>query len=158
MIYDKSYLFSSAPACVWLHPFRLIVRFLDRAVRPASVARQDGLICALDCGNGSRTPVLASFCFPNGLRKGGKRIGCVVDHPSLALTLPVIVSMGFFQEAIETQVPLNHSARWALWPHCQSAGSNAFARSSDWVGFFFVVYNHFFVEAIVICGRTFGGK
>jgi hypothetical protein len=91
MIYDKSYLFSSAQASVWLHPFRLMERFLDRAVRRASVARKDELICALDCGNGGRNPLLASFCFPNGLRNGGKSIGCVVDHLSLSLTLPVIL-------------------------------------------------------------------
>jgi hypothetical protein len=59
-------------------------------VRPASVARKDELICALDCGNGSRNPLLASFCFPNGLRNGGKSIGCVVDHLSLSFTLPVV--------------------------------------------------------------------
>jgi hypothetical protein len=60
-------------------------------VRPALGARQDELICALDCGNGDRNPLLASFCFPNGLRNGGKSIGCVVDPLSLSLPLRIIV-------------------------------------------------------------------
>ncbi|KAF8194574.1 hypothetical protein BJ912DRAFT_176528 [Pholiota molesta] len=68
---DKSYLFSSASPSFWLRPFSLTVRLLDWVARPTS---GDGLICGLDCRNGSRNPWLTSFCGPDVLRVGGKGI------------------------------------------------------------------------------------
>jgi hypothetical protein len=142
---DKSHLLSSAPSSSWLPPFFPTVCLLEWAARPAS---RDGLICGLDCRNGSRNPWLTSFCWPDVLRNGGESIGCVVYHPSLSLSLPLplaalvcgrhtptsiysISDSRGLQEAIGTQIPLSQCGRWALLPHCQSAGSIGFARSID---------------------------
>jgi hypothetical protein len=65
-------------------------------------------------------------------------------------------AMGFFQEVIETQLPLTQSVSRALRPHCQCAGLSRFARSSDWVGLNVVRNNRLFGEAIVLLGITFG--
>jgi hypothetical protein len=122
---DNSHLLSSASSSSWLPPFCPTACLLDWAARPAS---RDGLICGLDCRNGSRNPWLTPFCGPDGLCIGGKGIECVVYHLSLPLPLDVVVrgrlgllihsntvrqyiasATGFFQEAIATQIPLTQS-------------------------------------------------